>query len=439
MSIRYCILLILCGTFFFACDKESTRVNTQAPAIVSIWPESGRPASIMTIIGYQFSPVPTENMVLIGDQEAVVLEASPTSLQVAIPEGEGSAKVTVTVNGSQLAGPSFTYTAPPKTYIVGTLAGSGLRGFADGAADQAQFYYPEGVALDASGALIVTDRSNHIVRKISNGAVATLAGVPEQSGYLDGPAAQSLFYYPYRPAIDKAGNIYIADRDNDVIRKIAPDGTVSTVAGDGQRGYQDGAAAQARFSQPIDVDVDAAGNLYVADNLNNCIRKITPDGTVETLAGSGTAGFADGSGDAAQFDHPSGLCVDAEGNVLVADRMNNRIRKITAEGEVSTLAGSGRAGMDDGPATYASFNGPYGVNTGPDGAVYVADLNNHKIRKIDTDGTVTTIAGSAAGFANGTGSAAQFNNPTDICVADDGTIYVADMSNNRIRTIREKK
>lgn len=434
----FLIVGLLLFTFFTSCKKDEANVPKTAPEIVSIWPESGTAGIIIKINGYHFSPERTNNKVKINGKEATVIEASYTELQVVTPEGAGTGKVTLSVNGDNISGPVFTYTKPPVEYIVSTFAGSGNRGYKDGSLATAAFDNPEGVAIDASGAFIITDRSNHCIRKISNGKVTTIAGVPEQKGFHNGPADQALFNYPYRPAIDKDGNIIIADRDNNMIRKISTAGVVSTIAGKGADGYVDGPGNQAMFNQPIDVAVDDEGNIYVADNLNACIRKITPDGTASTLAGNGTAGFADGTGSEAMFDHPSGVAIDAEGNIIVADRYNNRIRKVTPEGVVTTVAGSGSAGMDDGPASYARFHDPYGVAVGPDGSIYVADLDNHKIRKISPEGMVTTVAGSSRGFANGTGMSAQFYNPTDICVDASGVIYVADMSNNMIRKIRLK-
>ena len=209
---------------------------------------------------------------------------------------------------------------------------------------------------------------------------------------------------------------------------------VTTLAGTGTIGFTDGALAQ--FNFPAGVAVDAAGNVYVADLDNQRIRKISAAGVVSTLAGSGTAGFLDATGTTAQFNFPSGVAVDAAGNVYVADGSNHRIRKVSAAGVVTTLAGSGTASLDDGSGATAQFISPAGVAVDAAGNIYVADRNNHRIRKISAAGIVSTLAGSAtAGFLDGSGASAQFNNPLGVAVDAAGNIYVADLSNHRIRQI----
>ena len=197
-----------------------------------------------------------------------------------------------------------------------------------------------------------------------------------------------------------------------------------------------GSRSTAQFYYPCDVAVDSEGNVYVTDTLNNRIQKITTNGVVSTLAGS-TRGFADGTGTAAQFYYPYGVAVDSSGNVYVADFSNHRIRKITPAGVVTTLAGSTR-GHTDATGTAAKFNHPYGVAVDSSGNVYVADSFNHRIRKITPAGVVTTLAGSTRGFADGTGTAAKFNQPTHVAVDSEDNVYVADRDNNSIRKIEYK-
>jgi sugar lactone lactonase YvrE len=198
--------------------------------------------------------------------------------------------------------------------------------------------------------------------------------------------------------VDGEGSFIIADTLNHRVRKISPDGTVSTLAGSGSLGFVDGAGAAAQFSFPRGVAVDGGGSIIIADSGNERVRKITPDGTVSTLAGSGRAGFADGVGAAAQLNHPEGVAVDGEGNIIIADYSNHRVRKITPDGTVSTLAGSGSKGFADGACAAAQFNGPWGVAVDGEGSIIITDAGNKRVRKITPDGTVSTLFAGSCGF-----------------------------------------
>ena len=323
-------------------------------------------------------------------------------------------------------------------WVVSTFAGTNTPDSGNGTGTEARFNYPDGMAVDSSGNAYVTDYSNHRIRKITPaGVVSTLAG--RRSGYKDGTGTDAQFFYPAGVAVDSSGNVYVADTYNHRIRKITPKGGVSTLAGSGRggRGFADGTGTDAQFFFPSNVAVDPEGNVYVADASNHRIRKITPMGMVTTFAGS-TEGFADGTGTEAQFYHPDGVDVDSEGNVYVADRENHRIRKITPAGVVSTFAGS-TEGFADGTGTEAQFNLPYGVAVDAFGNVYVADAHNHCIRKITPAGVVSTIAGSGTkGFADGSGAEAQFDHPHGVAVDSSDNVYVADTGNHRIRQIEYK-
>jgi Dockerin type I domain/NHL repeat len=320
---------------------------------------------------------------------------------------------------------------------VSTYAGTGTAGFADGPAATAQFNVPRGIAVDKDGNVYVTDQNNFRIRKITPaGVVSTLAGSGTQ-GFADGPGTEAKFDFLAGIAVDNDGNVYVGDASNQRIRKITPAGVVSTYAGTGTAGSDNGPAATATLNGPWGVAIDASNNLYVSDFNGNRIRKITPTGVVSTLAGTGAAGFADGAGTTARFSNPTGVAVDASGNVYVGDRNNARIRKITPTGDVSTLAGSGTSGFADGPGATAQFSAVFTfVTMGADGNLYVSDGGNNRIRKVTPAGIVSTVAGSGtAGFADGPAATAQFNGNRGIAFDNDGNMYAADFGNNRIRKI----
>ena len=264
-----------------------------------------------------------------------------------------------------------------------------------------------------------------------SGVVTTLAGSTQ--GYADDTGAAAQFSGSTGVAVDAAGNVYVADNYNHRIRKVSPTGVVTTLAGSTQ-GYADGTGAAAQCNNPSGVAVDVAGNVYVADWGNNRIRKVSPAGVVTTLAGS-TQGYADGTGAAAKFDGPVGVAVDAAGNVYAADSSNRRICKVSPAGVVTTLAGSTK-GYADGTGAAAKFDDPAGVAVDASGNVYVADWGNNRIRKVSPAGVVTTLAGSTKGYADGTGAAAQFSLPSCVAIDGAGTIYVGDHGNHRIRKIQ---
>lgn len=271
-------------------------------------------------------------------------------------------------------------------------------------------------------------------------ASLTFAGQVGIKGYTDGPGALAQFRLPNNIAVDKAGNVYVADTANDMIRKITPDGTVSSFAGSShQRGSADGQGANARFWAPFGIAVDASGNVYVADTANNTIRKITPDGMVTTLAGlAGQPGSADGTNSVARFRNPWGVAVDKAGAVYVADMSNDTIRRINTSGVVHTIAGqAGMTGNADGFGTGARFNNPFAVAVGGDGNVYVSDTANDTIRKISVSHVVTTLSGQpgTAGNTDGSGGGVLFWNPQGLAVDSLGDVYVADTGNNLIRKI----
>jgi len=322
-----------------------------------------------------------------------------------------------------------------QTYTVSTFAGSGSQGATNGTGTAASFKRPSGVATDASGNVYVADYHNHRVRKITPaGVVSTLAGSGSQS-FADGTGTGASFAYPAGVAVDASGNVYVADQFNHRIRKITPAGVVTTLAG-GSAGYADGTGAAAAFTYPYALILDASGNVYVSDQYNHRIRKITPSGVVTTFAGSGSSAFADGTGTAASFSYPNSLVFDAAGNLFVADYGNHRIRKITPSGVVTTFAGSGNATFADGNGTSASFSNPAGITMDAAGNLFVSEYQNVRVRKITTSADVTTIAGTGSnGNTNGTGLSATFDNPASITIDPSGNLFVSDLGNNLIRKI----
>jgi sugar lactone lactonase YvrE len=324
--------------------------------------------------------------------------------------------------------------------LTTTFAGTGSGGSTDGPGTAATFSTPGGVAIDAAGNIYVADRFSHKIRKIiplADGTciVSTLAGSGIAAN-VNGTGAAASFDIPSGVAVDASGNVYVADYLNHSIRKITPAGVVSTLAGSGLTGGADGIGTAASFNRPSGIAIDTSGNLYVADNLNHSIRKITPTGTVSTFAGNGSPGSTDGIGTAASFNQPEAIAIDVSGNMYVADFWNHKIRKITASGIVSTLAGSGSPGSADGIGAAASFTQPAGVATDMSGNIYVADWTNHKIRKITPAGVVSTLAGDgSSGTADGIGAAASFSAPFGIVADASGNIYVSDGTTNKIRKI----
>jgi sugar lactone lactonase YvrE len=322
------------------------------------------------------------------------------------------------------------------SYSYGTVsvfAGSS-RGYENGPVATAKFIAPFGMAMDRAGTMYIADP--HRIRKITaEGNVFLVAG-SGFDGSINGPGSDATFTNPSGIAADAAGNLYVTDTDNNLIRKITPAGIVTTIAGRGPATWQDGPGNMATFFLPMGIAVDASGNLYIGDTFNNCIRKITPDGLVSTLAGTNVGGFADGTLATAAFARPVGLTLDAAGNIYVADMNNHRIRKITVAGVVTTFAGTGVAGAVDGTTTTATFNAPKAITIDVEGNFYVADAGNHIIRKITPGGIVSTLAGAGtAGNANGVSAAAYFNDPSGLVADTMGNLYVADAGNHTIRKI----
>ncbi len=320
--------------------------------------------------------------------------------------------------------------------VVTTFAGSGVMGTANGQGKAASFSNMMGLAVDSLGNVYVADSHNNLVRKISpDGLVTTVAG-SGLVGSADGRVDTASFFNPAGIAVDKRGNLYIADTHNSLIRKITPTGLVSTLAGRVLPLAKTVRDTQLRLDNPVGIAVDSNGTVYVADCGKDLIRKIDSSGKVTTLAGDGTPGASDGQGTYASFYLPGGIAVDPSGNLYVSDTYNNMIRKISPTGLVTTLAGKKTKGSANGRGREASFWRPAGIAVDHEGNLLVADVGNNKIRKVTPDGMVSTFAGSGLrGSTNGPDTTASFYKPYGIAVAPDGTIYVADFQNNLIRKI----
>jgi len=302
---------------------------------------------------------------------------------------------------------------------------------------------PNALAIDQAGNIYIAESGSSTIKKISSSGVwSVFAGATGQPGSANGLGGDARFDFPQGIAVDAAGNVFVADSGNNTVRKITPEGLVSTLAGTSGGGSgagygsSDGNGASASFRLPYGIAVDAAGNVYVSDTFNHTIRKITSSGTVTTLAGSaGNSGKLDGNGTSAKFSFPRGLTVDGSGNVFVADSANHTIRKISANGDVSTIAGlAGSFGSGNGVGTLARFTFPHAVALNSDGSLLVADSSNNELRKVTSNGTVTTIAGATApGSADGNGASVRFNAPDGVAVDAFNNVYVADTLNNAIR------
>jgi uncharacterized protein (TIGR03437 family) len=335
--------------------------------------------------------------------------------------------------------------AQPATYSIRTFAGTPRLLGDGGPATSATLWSPRGVSVDSAGNLFIADTTNGRIRKVSpDGNITTVAGSFPGSSGDPGPAASALLAYPSRAFAAPNGDLYIADSANNRLRRINATGSIATIAGTGMAGSSgdNGAGVTAQLSFPRDVAVDVNGNIYIADTNNMRVRRVTPQGIISTVAGTGAFGFQGDEGPAASaaLAAPRGVAVDAVGTLYIADTLNHRIRKVTSDGRITTLAGGNTPGFagDSGTGQFARLNTPSSVAVDGQGNVYVADTGNHRIRRISSQGIITTIAGGPTnGFSgdNGPAAAALLNAPQSVAVDAAGNVYIADTDNQRIRRI----
>ncbi len=359
----------------------------------------------------------------------------------------GTCNITYTAGGSYVY-TTMTVSTVSSSHLITTFAGNGTAGYSgDGSAAIAgELSDPYAVAVDGSGNVYIADKGNNCIRKVNTSGIITTFAGNGTAGYSGdgGPASSAKLDKPTGVACDISGNVYIADQVNNCIRKVNTSGIIKTFAGNGTAGYTgDGSAATAaELNQPINVASDFSGNLFIVDFNNSAIRKVNSSGIISTVAGNGTCGFSGDGGAAtsAKLYHPTMMACDASGNLYIDDENNDRIRKVNTSGVITTIAGDGIDSFsgDGGPATAARLNETYGVCVDGKGNVYIADLVNQRIRKVDTSGIITTICGTGVRGALGDcgpATAAQLYNPYGICIDNSGNIFIADNINEKVRKI----
>lgn len=416
LALRSPLFLALAIFVLASCQKNLPHI--QSLKVNSLNPASAGYGSSVTISGTGFSAVKANDQVYFNGVSAVITAVTDTTITATVPVSAGTGPVTVSVNGSALVtGPIFTYQT---TALVTTVAGTGLSGNINGPAASATFNALFGIAIDSKGNIFLGDAT--VIREISNGTVSTFAGKLGATASADGTGTTAGFKYAGWMTIDASDNLYVSDYGTLGVRKITPAAVVTSISIAGMTASVSG------------VTVDGSGSVFIADAFTDKIYKVAPTGYSIVFAGTGSAGSADGIGTAASFSLINGLTSDNTGNVYVADESNNKIRKITPSGVVTTLAGSGLKGAVDGAGSSATFTMPLGVAVDATGNVYVADTYSNKIRKLTPGGTVSTIAGDGNAVSkDGIGTSSSFKNPIGIAIDATGSLYITEQ--NKLRKI----
>lgn len=370
-------------------------------SVNALTPDHGPANTLVTISGSGFDPSTSLDTVFFNGKKATVVSASSTAITAKVPVGSGTGNVRVKVGNTVMAGQLFTYELSPVATII---AGSGGAGYSNGVGTSAYFATPTGITIDTFGNIYVTDLGAYDVRKITSSyTVTTFAGSPTHQGNVNGTGTSALFAYINDVATDLYGNVYVVDFNNENIRKITPAGVVTTFL--------------TNVMEPTGIAVDPLGNIYVASPFVTEIRKYTPSGQMTSL-GSNFGGLFD-------------VTVDGSGNLYTVDHERNRINKITPSGVVTTIAGTGNQGFNNGPGATATFNDPKSIAIDKSGNIYIADVGNNAIRKIDYAGNVSTYLDHVSSYTTD----ASFFGPYGVAVDKDGVVYVSNTSENRILKI----
>jgi hypothetical protein len=394
--------------------KNAPVMATSAHSISGVIPAEGPRSTAITISGQKFGNVASDVQVKINGVSAIITGVSDNQITCTVPDKAGSGPISVAVKGKWATGSGFTYDWNATTSLVAG-GGNNVPGYGDGAQSNVKFNHPTGLARDAQGYIYIADCENNRIRKMNNlGEVTTIAG-SGAVGFADGMGTAAMFHHPTALAVDAAGNIYVTDQDNYRIRKITPSGMVTTLAGNEKRRVTDGTGTSASFGTPVGVCIDGSNNIYVADG--TAIRKITPAGTVTTMSGVSFGG--------------SIIALVYSNNEIYVASNNSMISKLTASGMVKPVAGSNRSyGVVDGYGTVAKFGGIVGMAMDANGVLYVteADPDNYPpihVRRVAKDGYVSTIGGIGTGMGMLAGAVGDAAN----------TFYIADKTWNCVRKI----